>query len=97
MGWICPSTAACRLSDGRISVSAYANALTEPIERGHPQATSEAILNLVDAGNPPLRLGLGTTILSRARAAYQKRIATWEAWEDVTNAAMGQPKILGTL
>lgn len=67
------------------------------IERGDPQATSEAILKLVDAENPPLRLGLGTTILSRARAAYAERIATWEEWEGVTNAAMGQPKIVGTL
>jgi len=67
------------------------------IERGDPQATSEAILKLVDAQNPPLRLGLGTTILSRARAAYAERIATWEAWEDITNAAMGQPKIVGTV
>lgn len=67
------------------------------IERGDPQATSEAILKLVDAENPPLRLGLGTTILSRARAAYAERIATWEEWEGVTNAAMGQPKVVGTL
>jgi len=67
------------------------------IERGDPQATSEAILKLVDAENPPLRLGLGTTILPRARAAYAERIATWEAWEDVTDAAMGQPKVVGTL
>ena len=67
------------------------------IERGDPQATSQAILKLVDAENPPLRLGLGTTILSRARAVYAERIATWEAWEDVTNAAMGKPKIVGTL
>ena len=47
------------------------------MERGDPQATAEAILKLVDAENPPLRLGLGTTILSRARAAYAERIATW--------------------
>ena len=67
------------------------------LERGDPEATSEAILKLVDTANPPLRLGLGTTILSRARAAYAERIATWEAWEDVANAAMGQPKIVGTL
>ncbi len=67
------------------------------MERGDPQATSEAILKLVDTENPPLRLGLGTTILSRARAAYAERIATWEAWEDVSNAAMGQPKIVGAL
>jgi NAD(P)-dependent dehydrogenase (short-subunit alcohol dehydrogenase family) len=67
------------------------------MERGDPQATAEAILKLVDAENPPLRLGLGTTILPRARAAYAERIATWEAWENVSNAAMGQPKIVGWL
>ena len=60
------------------------------LESGEPQATAEAILKLVDAENPPLRLGLGTEILSRARAAYADRIATWEAWEDVANAAQGQ-------
>jgi NAD(P)-dependent dehydrogenase (short-subunit alcohol dehydrogenase family) len=60
------------------------------LERGDPQATAEAVLKLVDAENPPLRLGLGTTILSRARAAYAERIATWEAWEEVSNAAQGQ-------
>ena len=61
------------------------------MERGDPEATAEAILKLVDAENPPLRLGLGTTILPRARAAYAERIATWEAWEDVANAAQGKP------
>jgi len=35
------------------------------IERGNPEATSEAILKLVDADNPPLRLGLGNAILPR--------------------------------
>ncbi|MGH8294422.1 MAG: SDR family NAD(P)-dependent oxidoreductase [Steroidobacteraceae bacterium] len=61
-------------------------------ERGDPEATTEAILKLVDTDNPPLRLGLGTTILPRARAAYAERLATWEAWEGVMNAAMGEPK-----
>ena len=60
-------------------------------ERGDPEATAEAILKLVDTDKPPLRLGLGTTILPRARAAYAERLATWEAWEDVMNAAMGEP------
>jgi NAD(P)-dependent dehydrogenase (short-subunit alcohol dehydrogenase family) len=62
------------------------------VERGDPEATREAILKLVDAENPPLRIGLGTSILPRARAAYAERIATWEAWENVSNAAMGEPK-----
>jgi NAD(P)-dependent dehydrogenase (short-subunit alcohol dehydrogenase family) len=61
-------------------------------EGGDPEATADAILKLVDAENPPLRLGLGTSILPRARAAYTERLKTWEAWEDVSNAAMGQPK-----
>jgi NAD(P)-dependent dehydrogenase (short-subunit alcohol dehydrogenase family) len=62
------------------------------VERGDPAATAEAVLKLVDADNPPLRLGLGTSILPRARAAYAERLTTWEAWEDVSNAAMGEPK-----
>jgi NAD(P)-dependent dehydrogenase (short-subunit alcohol dehydrogenase family) len=61
------------------------------MECGDPEATSDAILRLVDAENPPLRLGLGTTILPRARAAYADRIATWEAWEKVSNTAQGEP------
>jgi NAD(P)-dependent dehydrogenase (short-subunit alcohol dehydrogenase family) len=62
------------------------------MERGDPEATTTAILKLVDADDPPLRLGLGNTILPRARAAYAERLATWEAWEDEMNAAMGEPK-----
>ena len=62
------------------------------LERGDPEATTEAVLKLVDTNDPPLRLGLGTSILPRARAAYAERLATWEAWEDVSNAAMGEPK-----
>ena len=62
------------------------------MERGDPEATTAAILKLVDTDNPPLRLGLGNTILPRARAAYAERLATWEAWEGVMNGAMGEPK-----
>ncbi|HEX4067336.1 MAG TPA: SDR family NAD(P)-dependent oxidoreductase [Acidobacteriaceae bacterium] len=61
------------------------------LERGDPKATAEAVLKLVDTENPPLRLALGTQVLPRARALYAERIATWEAWEDVSNAAQGQP------
>jgi NAD(P)-dependent dehydrogenase (short-subunit alcohol dehydrogenase family) len=61
------------------------------LERGDPEATAEAILKVVDADDPPLRLGLGNAILPRARAAYADRLATWEAWEHVSNAAMGEP------
>lgn len=58
-------------------------------KRGDPQATPDAILKIVDAENPPLRFAVGSTLLPTARAAYADRVATWEAWEDVSNAAQG--------
>ncbi len=66
------------------------------LERGDPEATSDAVLKLVDTDDPPLRLGLGDSILPRARAAYADRLTTWEAWEDVSIAAMGEPKANAT-
>ena len=61
-------------------------------ERGDPQATPEAILKVVDAENPPLRLILGSTGLPMVRAAYAARLATWEAWAADSNAAQGELK-----
>ncbi len=61
-------------------------------ERGDPQATSEAVFNIVDAENPPLRLILGSTGLPMVRAAYASRLATWEEWQAVSNAAQGETK-----
>ena len=63
-------------------------------ERGDPEATPDAILKIVDAEKPPLRFALGSTLLQTARAAYADRLATWEAWKDVSNAAQGrQPAV----
>lgn len=65
-------------------------------ERGDPEATAEAVLKLVDTNDPPLRLGLGSSILPRARNVYADRLAIWEAWEEVSNAAMGEPTKAGS-
>jgi hypothetical protein len=62
------------------------------MERGNPQATADAVLKLVDAKEPPLRMMLGTQNLPEARSAYADRLATWEAWETVSNAAQGEPQ-----
>jgi NAD(P)-dependent dehydrogenase (short-subunit alcohol dehydrogenase family) len=59
--------------------------------RGDPQATAQAVLQIVDAEEPPLRFMLGNTGLPMVRAAYAARIATWEAWEADSNAAQGEP------
>ncbi len=57
------------------------------MERGDPQATPEAVFQLVDAAEPPLRLILGSTGLPWLRGVYAERIATWEAWEGISSAA----------
>ena len=62
------------------------------MEKGDPLATAEAVLQLVDAENPPLRFMLGDKNLPMARAAYADRLATWETWAAVSNAAQGNPK-----
>jgi NAD(P)-dependent dehydrogenase (short-subunit alcohol dehydrogenase family) len=56
---------------------------------GNPQATSEAILKLVDSPNPPLRLILGKKALPLAQAVYAERLATWESWNGVSVKAHG--------
>ena len=61
-------------------------------ERGDPQATPDAILKVVDAEDPPLRLILGDQNLPNIRKVYADRLATWEAWEAVANAAQGSPE-----
>ena len=58
-------------------------------QRGDPNATAEALLRIVDAENPPLRFFLGSQCLPWVRTAYNERLATWEAWEDVSNSAQG--------
>ena len=56
---------------------------------GDPQATAEAVLQVVDAENPPLRLILGSVGLPVVRSAYEARLATWDAWREVSDAAQG--------
>ncbi|MBO9673630.1 MAG: SDR family NAD(P)-dependent oxidoreductase [Sphingobacteriaceae bacterium] len=61
----------------------------QQMERGNPEATPEAIFKVVDTENPPLRLSLGSHNLAWVRTAYAERIASWEEWEAVSNAAQG--------
>ena len=61
----------------------------QQMERGDPQATPKALFQVVDAPQPPLRFFLGSQCLPWIRTAYAERLATWEAWEDVSNSAQG--------
>jgi NADP-dependent 3-hydroxy acid dehydrogenase YdfG len=59
------------------------------MERGDPESTPEALFKVVDAENPPLRFFLGSHNLPWVKKAYEERLAEWEEWKDVSNAAQG--------
>jgi NADP-dependent 3-hydroxy acid dehydrogenase YdfG len=62
------------------------------LERGDPEATPAALFSVVDAENPPLRFFLGSHNLPWVRKDYAERLATWEEWQEISNAAQGSAK-----
>lgn len=70
-------------------IRAHIRAGFTPSDLGDPAATVAAIFAAVDADAPPLRLILGATTLPRFRAAYEARLAEWQAWSAVSVAAHG--------
>jgi NAD(P)-dependent dehydrogenase (short-subunit alcohol dehydrogenase family) len=56
---------------------------------GDPQASAAAVLKIVDAANPPLRVFFGELPLQLAKADYESRLATWEEWQPVSVEAQG--------
>ena len=56
---------------------------------GDPTATRAAILKVVDADKPPLRIFFGRTPLSIATKDYESRLATWNEWQPVSIEAHG--------
>jgi NAD(P)-dependent dehydrogenase (short-subunit alcohol dehydrogenase family) len=59
------------------------------MRRGDPTATSAALMAVVDAEEPPLRVFFGKVPLGIAEADYASRLATWKQWEPVSIAAQG--------
>ena len=81
---------------GSSSVHAEPIAAYDPIRRtarhwtlADTQATGPAILELVDAEQPPLRVFFGDGALAMIKDEYAKRIAGWEQWNDVSLRAHG--------
>ena len=52
-----------------------------------PEVTTDAVLAVVDADEPPLRLFLGAFPLPIAERAYADRLAAWRAWQSVSERA----------
>lgn len=57
---------------------------------GDPFTTRGAVLRIVDAEPPPLRVFFGDGPLAIATADYESRLATWREWEPLSIAAHGR-------
>ncbi len=58
---------------------------------GDPAAAAKALLTIVDADNPPLRILFGQGFYPMLKQTYANRLETWEAWQDLSAAAQGTP------
>jgi NAD(P)-dependent dehydrogenase (short-subunit alcohol dehydrogenase family) len=56
---------------------------------GDPVATRDAVLAVVDAEDPPLRVFFGDGPLAIATRDYESRLAVWREWEPLSIAAHG--------
>ncbi|MDT5066717.1 MAG: hypothetical protein QOK02_2872 [Mycobacterium sp.] len=56
---------------------------------GDPKASAAAVLKIVDAENPPLRVFFGSLPIQLAKADYESRIKTWDEWQPVAELAQG--------
>ncbi|MGY4101553.1 SDR family oxidoreductase [Nocardia sp. R16R-3T] len=58
---------------------------------GDPTAAGPALLKIVDAENPPLRVFFGTVPLQIVPQIYSERLKTWDEWAEVSVEAEGAP------
>jgi NAD(P)-dependent dehydrogenase (short-subunit alcohol dehydrogenase family) len=58
-------------------------------KQGDPNASATAVLEVVDAENPPLRVFFGVGPLELATADYTSRLALWNEWNHIAVTAQG--------
>lgn len=67
---------------------AFAEGAT-PDTWGNPESTTDAVLQLIDAENPPLHFLLGKMAYPGVKQVYSERLAEFETWKEVSAAAHG--------
>ena len=82
-------------SADRLPAYAEVHAATDAVRQqrwsapGDPKASAAALLKVVDAEEPPLRVFFGATPLQTAEADYESRLRNWEQWQPVAELAQG--------
>jgi NAD(P)-dependent dehydrogenase (short-subunit alcohol dehydrogenase family) len=87
--WSGPSAKRAKQMPEYDAARASIAALRGGFKPGDPDATGPAILKIVDAKDPPLRVFFGSSGLPMTRAEYARRIETWEKWNEVSLEAQG--------
>ena len=77
-----------RHSDPHPDYAEVHQASAQQFQTGDPSATKAAILKIVDAEQPPLRIFLGKSFDDVADL-YDERLRTWRDWQPVSLAAFG--------
>lgn len=68
---------------------AVAAQMTDASMVGNPAAAGPALLKVVDADEPPLRVFFGALPTVVVPGLYEARLATWHEWTDLAMAAHG--------
>ena len=80
---------------GRIAAYASAHEAMDGVRnvegdgKGDPEATGAAILRVVDAEQPPLRVLFGNGPLEIVEKDYESRLESWREWQPVAELAHG--------
>ena len=64
-------------------------AMTGKQPAGDPAAAARALLKIVDADNPPLRVLFGQGFYPMLQQVYADRLKTWADWQDLSAEAQG--------
>jgi NAD(P)-dependent dehydrogenase (short-subunit alcohol dehydrogenase family) len=87
--WSGPSASRSQEMDVYSDVREAAASRPSANDPGNPTATRTAILKVVDAENPPLRVFFGKAPLDIATKDYTSRLDTWKQWQPVAIEAHG--------
>jgi NAD(P)-dependent dehydrogenase (short-subunit alcohol dehydrogenase family) len=68
-----------------VRTAVAANFAHQPV--GDPTTAGQALLKIVDADKPPLRVFFGSFPLTLIQHVYADRLKTWEDWKEVSAAA----------
>jgi len=87
--WSGPSASRSDELEAYADVREAASRRPSAADPGDPHATRAAILTVVDADEPPLRIFFGKAPLGIATKDYESRLATWNEWQHVSVEAHG--------